>query len=219
MVGEPGGFLAWAGGWASTLGAMPSLGRRFVGYDESLAVPNIVVDGSPNEATVLTLTHWPGLVQPAGTDVDTSAEMTFAYLDEPLDHEPAVVVTNNHFDQDGAVGLFCLIDPTAALAHRGLLVDLARAGDFGTYRYRNAARASMTLSAFADPVRSPVVGELTGDAGVDTAVQHHPLLSSPHGASGPVQLHRPLRDVGPVPFPQAAPASRSPPAGRFPYCC
>jgi len=94
---------------------MSNVRRRFVGYDESLAVPNIVVDGSPNEATVLTLTHWPGVVQPSGTDVDTSAEMAFAYLDEPSEHDPAAVVTNNHYDQDGAVGLFALINPGAAL--------------------------------------------------------------------------------------------------------
>lgn len=156
---------------------MSSVRRRFVGYDESLAVPNIVIDGSPNEATVLTLTHWPGIVQSPGTDVDTSAEMAFTYLDEPPEHEPAEVVTNNHYDQDGAVGLFALVNPSAALAHRELLVDLARAGDFGTYRYRNAARASMVLSAFADPMRSPVVDKLTGDGVADTAIIYEAILS------------------------------------------
>jgi len=156
---------------------MSHVRRRFIGYDESLAVPNIVIDGSPNEATVLTLTHWPGLVQPSGTDVDTSAEMAFAYLDEPPEHEPAGVVTNNHYDQDGAVGLFALINPSAALAHRELLVDLARAGDFGTYRYRNAARASMVLSAFADPMRSPLSDRLTGDDNADTVIIYEAVLS------------------------------------------
>ena len=38
---------------------------RFVPYEQSRHEPNIVVDGSPNEATVLTLTHWPGIAQPA----------------------------------------------------------------------------------------------------------------------------------------------------------
>jgi len=150
--------------------------RQFGAYNESGAVPNIVVDGSPNEATVLTLTHWPGITQPVGTNVDTSAEMAFAYLDNPIEHEPASVVTNNHFDQDGAVGLFALIDPTSAVAHRELLVDLARAGDFGTCHYRNAARASMVLNAFVDPMRSPIADELTGDADADTAVLYKAVL-------------------------------------------
>lgn len=150
--------------------------HRYLGYDRSLTIPNIVVDGSPNDATVLTLSHWPGIAQPPGTDVDTSAEMAFDYLDGPTEHEPAKAVTNNHFDQDGAVGILALIDPDEALAHREVLVDLARAGDFGTYRYRNAARASMILNAFADPERSPVSDHLSGDVGTDTEVIYTAVL-------------------------------------------
>ncbi|MCP5029478.1 MAG: hypothetical protein GY929_24675 [Actinomycetia bacterium] len=155
---------------------MPTTPRRFLGYEQSRGVPNIVVDGSPNEATVLTLTHWPGQPQPPGTDVDTSAEMVFAHLDDPTGHQPADVVTNNHFDQDGAVGLFALTDPAAALDERERLVDLAAAGDFGTYRYREAARASMILSAFADPLRSPLSEDLTGDPATDTAYLYQSVL-------------------------------------------
>ncbi len=150
--------------------------RQFLGYEESRGVPNIVVDGSPNEATVLTLTHWPGQAQPSQTTVDTSAEMAFAYLDDPVGHDAAGVVTNNHYDQDGAAGLFALIDPVAALDRRELLVDLAAAGDFGTFRYRDAARASMILDAFADPLRSPVADQLSGDQAGDTALLYEAVL-------------------------------------------
>jgi hypothetical protein len=76
--------------------------------------------------------------------------MAFAYLDAPADHPPAEVVTNNHFDQDGLVSIFALVDPDAALRHRELLIDVAAAGDFGTYRDRRAARASMVLSRYAE---------------------------------------------------------------------
>ena len=113
------------------------------------AVPNIVVDGSPNEGTVLTLTHWPGYPQPSGYHFDLSAEMAFHYLDEPIEHPTAEVVTNNHFDQDGLVGLHALVEPEPSLANRQLLIDVAAAGDFGTYRDRRAARASMTISAYS----------------------------------------------------------------------
>ncbi|MCP4083692.1 MAG: hypothetical protein GY745_01335 [Actinomycetia bacterium] len=47
--------------------------RPFLGYEESRNTPNIVVDGSPNEATVLTLTHGPGQWQPEGTQVESGA--------------------------------------------------------------------------------------------------------------------------------------------------
>lgn len=123
---------------------------QYLDYEESRTVPNIVVDGSPNDGTVLSLTHWPGYPAPLGLARDLSAEMAFAYLDAPAEHPPAEVVTNNHFDQDGLVSIFALVDPAAALPHRALLIDVAAAGDFGTYRDRRAARASMVLSRYAE---------------------------------------------------------------------
>jgi hypothetical protein len=134
---------------------------RFVAYDECDDVPNIVVDGSPNTATVLTLTHWPGVARPSGYERDLSAQMAFAFLDQPID-TVASVVTNNHYDQDGLVSAYALIEPEAAQEHRELLIDLAAAGDFATYRHRAAARASMTVAAYADPERSPIETELEG---------------------------------------------------------
>jgi hypothetical protein len=154
---------------------------QFMGYEKTRRVANVVVDGSPNESTVLTLSHWPGQPQPAGTSVDTSAEMAFALLDhaddfEPVTDKPFAAVTNNHFDQDGAVGIFALTDPVQAQGHRELLIDLAHAGDFGTYRFRDAARASMILHAFADPARSPIADRLTGDHERDTVVLYETVL-------------------------------------------
>lgn len=125
---------------------------QFVPYEASRELANIVVDGSPNEGTVLTLTHWPGVAQPHGLAADLSAGMAFRYLDTPPAHPPADAVTNNHFDQDGLVSAFALVQPDLAQEHRDLLLDLAAAGDFGTYRDRRAARASMVVSQLAaDP--------------------------------------------------------------------
>ena len=123
---------------------------EFLPYEASRRVPNVVVDGSPNESTVLTLTHWPGIAQPPGMAADLSAEMAFRYLDAPPEHPHAEAVTNNHFDQDGLVSAFALVHPEAAMTHREVLIDLARAGDFGTYRDRRAARASMAVSRIAE---------------------------------------------------------------------
>ncbi len=129
----------------------------FAGYEQTVGTPNVVVDGAPNAATVLTLTHWPGIPAPAGLADDLSAQMAFRYLDAGADrHGGAEVVTNNHFDQDGLASVFALTDPTTARRHRELLVDLAAAGDFATYRSRHAARLSMVVAGFADPERSPL---------------------------------------------------------------
>ena len=142
---------------------------RYEPYERTTDVPNIVVDGSPNAATVLTLSHWPGLWAPPELRADLSAQMVFRYLDELAGagrsgRHDAEVATNNHFDQDGLVGLFALVDPDAALARRDRLIDLAAAGDFGTYRHRGAARVSMLLSALAESDQSPWAAELAGIA-------------------------------------------------------
>ena len=119
---------------------------RYEDYEASTTSPNIVVDGSPNAGTVLTLTHWPGISAPAGLARDLSAEMAFAYLDDPPGHPPADLVTNNHFDQDGLISIFALTRPDEAGPHRDLLIDIAAAGDFATYRDRRAARAAMAMA-------------------------------------------------------------------------
>lgn len=132
----------------------PSL--QFCPYEETRTIANVVVDGSPNESTVLTLTHWPGIEQPAGLAADLSAEMAFNYLDARPNHPTANVVTNNHFDQDGLVAMFALIDPQRSLGHRQRLIDIAAAGDFATYEFRDSARASMAIWAYAQRDRSPL---------------------------------------------------------------
>lgn len=134
---------------------------RFVDYEASRSVPNVVVDGSPNEATVLTLTHWPGIGQPDGLAADLSAQMAFRFVRSGTSVD-ADAVTNNHFDQDGLVSMFALIDLERALPLEELLVDLAAAGDFAVYADRRAARASMVLAAYADPDTSPIGDLLDG---------------------------------------------------------
>jgi hypothetical protein len=65
-------------------------------------------------------------------------------------------VSNNHFDEDGLVGIFAMLHPTMAQRHRDLLVDVAQAGDFGIFERRQAARIAFVLSAYADPESSPL---------------------------------------------------------------
>jgi hypothetical protein len=120
-------------------------------FGETLDVPNVVVDGSANRATVLTLSHWPGTDCPPELRADLSAEMAFRYLDEGGHrHGDVALVTDNHFDEDGLVAMFALVDPTTALAQRELLVDVARAGDFGCFHDRRAARMSAVITAWGE---------------------------------------------------------------------
>jgi len=130
---------------------------RYLPYDDTVGVPNVIVDGSPNQSTVLTLTHWPGIPSPAAVEADLSAEMALRYVELGGDlHGDAEVVSNNHFDQDGLVGVYTLSHPDDALRRRDVLADIAAAGDFGTYRDRTAARISMVVARLR-PAGDPYV--------------------------------------------------------------
>ena len=141
---------------------------RFRPYLDTVDEPNVVVDGAANDATVLTLSHWPQAPCPPSLQRDSSAEIAFAYLAEPSRHGAARWVSNNHFDQDGVVAVHALTDPEAAAAHGDLLVDVAWIGDFAVARRRQAARISMAIATFADPLRSPL-GSAAFDDGYDQA--------------------------------------------------
>ena len=197
---------------------------RYVPYGEAIGEPNVVVDGSPNASTVLTLSHWPGTDCPAELRADLSAEMAFRYLDEGgARHGDAAIVTNNHFDEDGLVAVVALIEPESALRQRELLIDIARAGDFGWFRDRRAARASMVITAYASRLDTgaayyemlPLLGSLTDDLDRyrDLWVEEDALLDATERAieSGAITIdERPDLDLaivtapsGPVPHPMA----------------
>lgn len=114
----------------------------------------MVVDGAPVPEAVLTLSHWPGTPTPPELAADTSAEIAFHYLDDGRSWPDADIVTNDHFDEDGLVAAFVLAEPEEAIRRRELLCDVARAGDFGTFDDRRAARVSFAIGALADPSRS-----------------------------------------------------------------
>jgi hypothetical protein len=129
---------------------------RFVPYADAASVPHVIVDGAPTAGTVLTLSHWPKSGTPAALRADTSAEIVFNYLDRPDVHVEAEGVSNNHFDEDGLIGIFALLQPALASRFRALLRDVARVGDFGVYRSRNGARIACMLAAYANPKTSPL---------------------------------------------------------------
>lgn len=116
------------------------------------------MDGTANEATVLTLSHWKRSGTPESLLADTSAEIVFNYLDSPEYHVNVAAVSNNHFDEDGLVGVFSLIEPEFAVRHREVLIAVATAGDFGVVSDPDplAAKIVFTLNAFADANRSPL---------------------------------------------------------------
>jgi hypothetical protein len=136
---------------------------RFVPYHALDGAANVIVDGSATDGTVLTLSHWPGSPTPVDVRDDLSAQIAFRALDHRAYFDGVDAVSNNHFDQDGVASIYALTQPGPALARRELVIDVARAGDFGTFRSRDAARIAFALAAFEDEDRSPLyAGQLDG---------------------------------------------------------
>jgi len=113
---------------------------------------NIIVDGAAQESSVLVLSHWPASPTPDAWLRDTSAEIVLDFLADEKVPDGVELVSNNHFDEDGLLGICALIDPEFALAHRERFVDAATAGDFGRYRARDAARANFTITKLVSEV-------------------------------------------------------------------
>jgi hypothetical protein len=142
---------------------------KYVAYSKLSGVPNVIVDGAAQADTVLTLSHWPGSSSPAEFRADTSTEIVLNYLAMPgadKQYAPGVrAVSNNHFDEDGLCAVWAMLNPKPALKQRDLLVDVANAGDFNTYRRPQAAKVVFTIRRYADAERSPVANKLQSDDG------------------------------------------------------
>lgn len=168
---------------------------RYVPWAESLSRPNVVVDGYANDATVVCLSHWPGVVVPEPWRHDLSTGIALAFVADGcpgLGHE-VEVVTNNHFDEDGAASVYALTAPDEALAHRALLEAVAEVGDFSTGTDPAALQVAFSLAAIADPARSPLPSSVFDGPWADaTAAQYeHALALLPSLVAAP-QSYRSL---------------------------
>ncbi len=136
---------------------------KFVPFHKLGDQPNLIVDGKGNEHTRMTLSHWPDNDTPAQYKDDLSAQIVFRYLEDDKPIEDVEVVSNNHFDEDGLVSVFAMVDPKRAFEMKDFLIEVARAGDFSMCLDRDAARVSFVISAWTDPDRSPLNRTVFGD--------------------------------------------------------
>lgn len=111
--------------------------RKFVPFGELRRQPTIVVD-STGLGAALTLAHWRGAATPLHLRDDTSAGSCLRALHQPATPGLAAeAVTANHFDIDGFVGVWALLNPELALAHEALLRLVAALGDFREIDWQN----------------------------------------------------------------------------------
>ena len=147
----------------------------FVPYDDLEEVPNIVVDGPPNQSTLLCLSHWPVNTTPAALRRDTSTQSALDWILTPDFHVAAQAVSNSHFDEDGLFSMFAVSDPARAHAWRNRLQAASLAGDFQVADTLDATRLCAVIEALADPQVSPLPGEVfsaTGSTHVALLYQH-----------------------------------------------
>lgn len=101
----------------------------FVPFGATAPAKAVCCDGLV-DGTTIHLSHWPGNHTPAELKRDTSVEIALAY---GATGEASALVVNNHFDTDGALAVFCLLEPEVARAHADLLIGAAEVGDFGAW--------------------------------------------------------------------------------------
>ncbi len=139
---------------------------KYVPYGPDLEqIPNIVVDARGNQSTVLELSHWPRNRTPVEVKADTSTEIALNYL-RSLDRERyragADAVSNNHFDVDGLLAMWAVLNPEAALEHADLLIAAAECGDFDKWTGEHPAKICCALYGMELGRSSPVRQALAG---------------------------------------------------------
>jgi hypothetical protein len=131
-------------------------GARFAAHDRLAGRPHVVVDARAGRGTVLTLSHWPGSGTPERLADDTSALIVDRYLRAVPEGPPVHAVTNDHYDEDGLLGLWLLLErPDEDDPRRVLAVRAAEAGDFQTWHDPRAARVALTAMSLAERGTTP----------------------------------------------------------------
>jgi hypothetical protein len=120
---------------------------RFQFYSEALDdVPKLSVDGTVENS--IHFSHWQGNTTPAEVKADTSTEIALNLVSSP--NRAALtnnidLVTNNHFDTDGVLSVWTVLNGERALEYRDLLVSAAEAGDFSEHSSDDGVRVSIAI--------------------------------------------------------------------------
>ncbi|MBC5772495.1 hypothetical protein H8S95_00320 [Pontibacter sp. KCTC 32443] len=102
--------------------------KQFIPFSELKDKKAIIVDSThPNG---LILSHWRGAPTPNEIRGDTSAAIVLNAIHQNVAGLDLPYVTANHFDIDGFVGVWSLLNPELALEHEELLRQMALIGDF-----------------------------------------------------------------------------------------
>jgi hypothetical protein len=120
---------------------------RFEFYSEALdGVPKLSVDGTVSNS--IHFSHWVGNETPAELKADTSTEIALNLVTAPNRHELTKnidLVTNNHFDTDGVLSVWTVMNGESAAKYGDVLIAAAEAGDFSEYTSADGVRISLAI--------------------------------------------------------------------------
>ncbi|HEV8426784.1 MAG TPA: DUF6687 family protein [Pyrinomonadaceae bacterium] len=120
---------------------------RFEFYTEALdTVPKLSVDGTVDNS--IHFSHWEGNRTPNELKADTSTEIALNLVASPKRTQLTngiELVTNNHFDTDGVLSVWTVLNGERTLPHRDLLIAAAEAGDFSEYSSADGVKVSIAI--------------------------------------------------------------------------
>src|SRR6266550_394253 len=157
---------------------------RFEFYTEAIAnTPKLSVDGTVDNA--IHFSHWKGNETPASVKADTSTEIALNVAASSMRNELTKgidLVTNNHFDTDGVLSVWTMLNGERAQPLRDKLIAAAEAGDFSELSTPAAVRASIVIQGSESPTDenagSPLARQLAGAPVNDDARAYELVL--PH---------------------------------------
>jgi hypothetical protein len=156
---------------------------RFEFYSDAIAdVPKLSVDGTVDNA--IHFSHWNGNRTPASVKADTSTEIALNVVGSAVSDELTQgidLVTNNHFDTDGVLSVWAMLNGERALPLREKLIAAAEAGDFSELSSPDGVRVSIVIQGSDSPTDksgSPLAQQLAGEPITDEARAYDLVL--PH---------------------------------------
>ncbi|HUK40819.1 MAG TPA: DUF6687 family protein [Candidatus Acidoferrales bacterium] len=136
---------------------------KFCQFSPDLRDTNkIIVDG--NKCGMgLQLSHWPGNTTPREFKADLSVDIVLRFLAarefRTRSHD-FDLVTNDHYDTDGLLAIWALLNPSESLDHAAALISAAEAGDFNEFTSPEAVQFDLIVGAFVSQEKSPVAAQI-----------------------------------------------------------
>jgi hypothetical protein len=132
-------------------------------------IDKVIVDGNA-AGKGLQLSHWPDNTTLPHLKADLSVEIGLRFNALPNHAEllgEREIVTNDHYDTDGLLSAWTVLNPRLAAAHAPALIAAAEAGDFYEFTNPNAVKLHLTIEAFTDPERSPLRKRFLGESATE----------------------------------------------------